>query len=69
MIARRDVLYASEMTMAKNFGRRKGGTLDLIRSNLSLNHCAGFERPGKMFICLDKDQRIVIPEQRGSEHT
>lgn len=52
MMARRDTLYASEMTMAKNLGRRKDGTLDLIRSNLSLNHCAGFEIFGKMFVCL-----------------
>ena len=50
--ARRDALYASEMTMAKYLGRRKDGTVDLILSKRSLNHAAGCARRGKVVVCL-----------------
>ena len=50
--APRAALYASVTTIAKYFGRRYGGALILIRSNLSRNHRAGKARLGKIFSWL-----------------
>lgn len=57
---RRDVLYASETTIAKNFGRKNGGTLALIRSKRTLNHCAGLARLGRATICLKERSLVYI---------
>ena len=48
----RATLYASEMTIAKYLGRRKDGTLALMRSARTLNHSAGFFRLGNVPTCL-----------------
>ena len=48
----RAALYAAEMTRAKYFGRKNGGTFSLTLSNRSLNHWAGLERLGSLSLCL-----------------
>jgi hypothetical protein len=52
MTARRAALYASFMTRAKYLGRRKDGTVSLMRSKRSLNQATGPVRLGKVEVCL-----------------